>query len=104
MGQSGEVAEWLNAHAWKACLRKRNGGSNPPLSAQKRSLALQGSFLFAGDGMRTWFDPRSLQREHQTFLITKRFGNSPLSASLKCAPFGGYFWLKPYFFQSYLLK
>ena len=29
----GEVAEWLNAHAWKACLRKRNGGSNPPLSA-----------------------------------------------------------------------
>jgi hypothetical protein len=28
------VAEWLNAHAWKACLRKRNGGSNPPLSAE----------------------------------------------------------------------
>ena len=30
----GEVAEWLNAHAWKACLRQRNGGSNPPLSAK----------------------------------------------------------------------
>ena len=28
------MAEWLNAHAWKACLRKRNGGSNPPLSAE----------------------------------------------------------------------
>ena len=30
---NGEVAEWLNAHAWKACLRKRNEGSNPSLSA-----------------------------------------------------------------------
>jgi hypothetical protein len=28
------VAEWLKAHAWKACLRqKRNVGSNPTLSA-----------------------------------------------------------------------
>ena len=31
---SGQVAEWLKAHAWKACIRqKRIGGSNPPLSA-----------------------------------------------------------------------
>ena|GEM_PF-2696179 len=31
----GQVAEWLKAHAWKACIRdKRIGGSNPPLSAR----------------------------------------------------------------------
>ena len=29
-----EVAEWLKAHAWKACKRKRFGGSNPFLSAK----------------------------------------------------------------------
>ena len=30
---SGQVAEWLKAHAWKACVRqKRTEGSNPSLS------------------------------------------------------------------------
>ena len=30
----GEVQEWLNWHAWKACvLQNGTGGSNPPLSA-----------------------------------------------------------------------
>ena len=30
----GEMQEWLNWHAWKACvLQKGTGGSNPPLSA-----------------------------------------------------------------------
>ena len=30
---SGQVAEWLKAHAWKACIRlKRIAGSNPALS------------------------------------------------------------------------
>ena len=30
---SGEVAEWLMAHAWKACIRlERIEGSNPSLS------------------------------------------------------------------------
>lgn len=34
----GQVAEWLKAHAWKACIRdKRIGGSNPPLSARNNS-------------------------------------------------------------------
>ena len=28
----GEVAEWLKAHAWKACIEK-SSGSNPALSA-----------------------------------------------------------------------
>ncbi|KAI1696207.1 nucleotide-diphospho-sugar transferase domain-containing protein [Ditylenchus destructor] len=33
--RSGQVAEWLKAHAWKVCIRqKRIGGSNPPLSAK----------------------------------------------------------------------
>jgi hypothetical protein len=30
---TGEVAEWSNAHAWKACVGKPTGGSNPSLSA-----------------------------------------------------------------------
>ena len=31
---SGQVAEWLKAHAWKACVRqKRTEGSNPPVRA-----------------------------------------------------------------------
>ncbi len=30
----GEVQEWLNWHAWKACVRRnRTEGSNPSLSA-----------------------------------------------------------------------
>ena len=30
----GEMQEWLNWHAWKACVpQKGTGGSNPPLSA-----------------------------------------------------------------------
>ena len=34
MLNTGEVAEWSKAHAWKACWRqKRHEGSNPSLSA-----------------------------------------------------------------------
>ena len=29
----GEVSEWFNVHAWKACMPKGIGGSNPLLSA-----------------------------------------------------------------------
>ena len=32
---TGEVQEWLNWHAWKACVpRKGTEGSNPSLSAK----------------------------------------------------------------------
>ena len=31
----GEVSEWSNVHAWKACIGKPIGGSNPLLSATK---------------------------------------------------------------------
>ena len=38
----GEVQEWLNWHAWKACVpQKGTGGSNPPLSARESSLIKQ---------------------------------------------------------------
>ena len=33
MQKNREVAEWLKAHAWKACIRQRIEGSNPFLSA-----------------------------------------------------------------------
>ena len=51
----GKVAEWLNAHAWKACLQRCNGGSNPPLSAiiQKTLKPLRFKFFwFVGDKFR----------------------------------------------------
>ena len=38
----GEMAEWLKAHAWKACLPQGNVGSNPTLSA----IALLSSSFF----------------------------------------------------------
>ena len=33
---NGEVAEWLKAHAWKACVRQRTVSSNLTLSAHKK--------------------------------------------------------------------
>ena len=44
--KNGWVAEWSNAHAWKACLPKGNGGSNPSPSATsdfQSKLAKSGS-------------------------------------------------------------
>jgi hypothetical protein len=35
---AGEMAEWLKAHAWKACLPQGNVGSNPTLSAIIESI------------------------------------------------------------------
>ena len=33
----GEMQEWFNWHAWKACVpQKGTGGSNPPLSAKPK--------------------------------------------------------------------
>ena len=36
----GEMAEWLKAHAWKACLPQGNVGSNPTLSAMQTFQSL----------------------------------------------------------------
>ena len=36
----GEVAEWLKAHAWKACKRETVSGVRIPSSPQKFSLLL----------------------------------------------------------------
>ena len=33
VSQTGEMAEWSKAHAWKVCIRQRIEGSNPSLSA-----------------------------------------------------------------------
>src|SRR5207249_7233371 len=40
----GWVAEWSNAHAWKACLPQGNEGSNPSPSAPVITMS---RFLFA---------------------------------------------------------
>ena len=51
--QIREVAEWLKAHAWKACKRKRFGGSNPFLSA-KQNPAKVGFFIFKSTQVHLW--------------------------------------------------
>lgn len=41
------MAEWSNAHAWKACEVKVSAGSNPVLSANARGIKARGfNFLF----------------------------------------------------------
>ena len=42
---NGEMAERLKAHAWKACIRQRIGGSNPSLSAKFRKYFFFFQFL-----------------------------------------------------------
>ena len=53
---SGEMQEWFNWHAWKACVpQKGTGGSNPPLSATpnySRSL-LRDFYFTSGRAMFT---------------------------------------------------
>ena len=39
--RSGWVTEWLIVHAWKACVPKGTGGSNPPPSVLLRACASQ---------------------------------------------------------------
>ena len=33
-GSKGDLSEWPNEHAWKACLPQGNEGSNPSVSAE----------------------------------------------------------------------
>jgi hypothetical protein len=45
----GEMQEWFNWHAWKACVpQKGTGGSNPPLSAKAKQILRQSAedFVF----------------------------------------------------------
>ena len=55
MPHHGEMQEWLNWHAWKACvLQKGTGGSNPPLSATpdySRRLLRDFCFYAGPDGL-----------------------------------------------------
>ena len=44
----GEVQEWLNWHAWNACIEQSIEGSNPSLSA-KQNNPFQGVVLLGGD-------------------------------------------------------
>jgi hypothetical protein len=47
------VAEWLKAHAWKACIQQCIGGSNPFLSA-KQNPAKVGFFIFKSTQVHLW--------------------------------------------------
>ena len=40
------MAEWLKAHAWKACLLYCNAGSNPALSARNKKGSERIIFYF----------------------------------------------------------
>ncbi len=39
---TGEMAEWSKAHAWKVCIRQRIEGSNPSLSAKIKDPVIAG--------------------------------------------------------------
>ena len=70
----GEVLEWLKRHAWKACSRQnRLAGSNPVLSAQKKSCKI----------CRTFF---------VRFILTIVL-NSAISRQAKANKFSLVFWL-----------
>jgi hypothetical protein len=45
LNKNREVAEWLKAHAWKACIWQHIEGSNPFLSAEKLMLPERGAFF-----------------------------------------------------------
>ena len=54
---TGEMQEWLNWHAWKACvLQKGTGGSNPPLSAIESAISTLCSLTGAEQGSEKGFD------------------------------------------------
>ena len=40
------MSEWSNVHAWKACIRKRIGGSNPLLSAITKGSTKSAPFCY----------------------------------------------------------
>ena len=42
----GEMQEWLNWHAWKACIPQGIEGSNPSLSANQNHGPERGHFHF----------------------------------------------------------
>ena len=51
--RNGEMAEWLKAHAWKACIPQGIQGSNPCLSAtfsEVQRKCLQAMLLYGFDG------------------------------------------------------
>lgn len=86
--QFREVAEWLKAHAWKACIWQHIVGSNPILSAKKmykmRFLSSIIIFLFAlsvfAQEKTIDFDaPDSLYREDQFYigLTYNKLQNTP---------------------------
>jgi hypothetical protein len=43
------MAEWLKAHAWKACLPQGNVGSNPTLSAILESMLYKILLISSGN-------------------------------------------------------
>ena len=45
----GEMSEWSNVHAWKACIPKGIGGSNPLLSAKARKTPKRVFFALYGE-------------------------------------------------------
>ena len=63
----GEVSEWSNVHAWKACVRKRTGGSNPLLSANKKTCHRAGFFYWLRQVDRRGFETALRNGSHLPF-------------------------------------
>src|ERR1700677_5170899 len=70
----GEMAEWLKAHAWKACVPQGTVGSNPTLSA---SYELRQLLVQSVSAMR--------QAQLHTLLLRSLHPKRPWSAGLRQA-------------------
>jgi hypothetical protein len=73
------MAEWLKAHAWKACLPQGNVGSNPTLSAIIESIIYWQILGFSGQfGVETPAGEMALPRPKKSYerdeLVASRLG------------------------------
>ena len=68
------MTEWLIVHAWKACVPKGTGGSNPPPSAtQEESKVLPvSSYAGADNGARGFESAPERRSEHKGIKGSRR--------------------------------
>ena len=94
---SGEMLEWLKRHAWKACIRQnRISGSNPDLSATKKTAAFRRNAAFFAPSASSSLAKPEAWKSHdmlrisavlsQPFLLVAR---APRRALRECAALQG---------------
>ncbi len=77
------MAEWSNAAVLKTVEGHTSGGSNPSLSADQKSLAKRGTFLFSVASEPQAQGRRKIKKDQQSALQTEDFSDlsHPLTGS-----------------------